>query len=224
MPLKNRQMQIPGGMFFYVPATKFKTRPNSSFQSIVDQVLQYRRGNPGLAARYGWSTDPKTVENEVDAFVTGVCKAMSWTDYITEGGGPAALPFPVAPQGQLQRLRNVAVGGSVLLDWLMDGAEAVPAALANARAQTCAACPLNEKGDWTSIFTEPVSAAIRSALQRRKQMNLSTPDDANLGVCAACSCPLALKVHLPLARILAKLQDGPKAALAPNCWIRVEGK
>ena len=213
-------MQIPGGLTFYQPETKFQTPKFASFDTIVRSVIAHRNGNPFLVKKNGWATDYESVASEVDAFNAAICQSHGWNQYIVEGGPAIASPKSLTPQPSLlQSSRRLAAGASVLVEWLNDGAEAVPADLANGRALTCVGCPQNEKGDWTSFFTKPVSNAILNQLNRRREMKLTTPSDDKLGVCNACSCPLPLKIHMPLDRILPKMTAESKAALDPRCWI-----
>lgn len=90
------------------------------------------------------------------------------------------------------------------------------------RAAVCVECPLNGKGGWESYFTVPVSNAIRRELERKRTMKLETQFDDRVGVCEACSCPLQLKIWLPIENILSKVQPAQFDALAPGCWIRSE--
>jgi hypothetical protein len=117
------------------------------------------------------------------------------------------------------RLKSVAAGGSVLVEWLRDGAEAVPKELATKRAAVCAECPKNGKGDFTRWFTVPVSEAIHAEIERKNQMRLSTPFDDRIEVCEACLCPLKLKVHMPINRIRDNLPAESHRDLDPSCWI-----
>jgi hypothetical protein len=233
--LKEPQKQIPGGYRFLEPSTKWEPQPFSSLDSITTQLISHRKGRPDLIARNNWSLDPAIVIQEVIAYNVALCQRNGWNDYLV-GGGEGSVPFPTAPPPTvLQRAKNLAVGASTLVDWISSGAEAVAPELANKRASTCAkmfpgrtdaegklieACPLNKAGDWLSVFTVPVQAEIQAALERRKQMNLSTLYDDELNVCEGCGCPLKLKVHLPLDRILSKMKPETQAALHPSCWIR----
>lgn len=223
MALVDRNRQIPGSLKFYQPETRWSPSPWSSFNSIVDQVIAHRQANPWLTREKNRSIDRGAVEAEVDEFNSAICRQMGWNEFIVEGGASAnPTPFPLSPHNLGRNVRQVAAGGAVLVEWIREGAEAVPAELATKRAAVCAACSLNEKGDWTAWFTTPISEAIRQELSRRKSMNLSTPFDAQLKVCGACLCPLPLKVHLSIDRILSKLPQESFNDLAPNCWIRSE--
>ena len=217
--LKNRQMQIPGGLQFYQPETKWRPPNFASFETIVRSLIAHRQGNPHLIQKHGWPVDYETVCNEVDSFNARICESHGWKQYIT-GPGDGSVPKSFPPQlNLLQRGRQLAAGGLVQVEWIGSGAEAVPKELSERRAATCADCPQNEVGDWLRFFTQPVSNAIRIALNSRREMKLETSSDDKLGVCNACSCPLKLKVHMPLDRILSHLPAESKAALDPRCWI-----
>lgn len=231
--LKDRNRQIPNGFIFLQPETQWKPPAFASFQTIVDSLIAHRMGNPFLVQKHGWSTDPVAVADEVDAFNAKVCQIMGWGDYIDAGaGGAPSVPFPLPNRpGLFGKLNQVAAGGKTLVKWIARKEEAVSSNLAEERARLCTnlkgdgkACPLNTKGDWTAFFTVPVSNAIRAALEDRSRMNLSTPYDAQLGVCDGCNCPLKLKVHMPIARILEDMPTESFDSLVPDCWIRSEKK
>lgn len=224
---------------FYDAATRYMAPRFASFNTIVQGVIQARLGNPSVTKQHNLSTDPGAVANEVDAAWAKYCYDHKFHDFIDgqpEGGQVAAArPFPAPPPAPRipgpvrptlrQSARNVVAGSEILVDWLASGAEAVTPDLSARRASICAACPMNERiSSWTDIFTVPVSNAIRGAINLRSEWKLSTPDDQKLGVCNACSCPLPLKVHVPLDRILSKMPNESKDALAEGCWITAENK
>jgi hypothetical protein len=207
----------------YVPQTGWKAPRYASFNTVVEALIAHRKGNAFLRKKHGWSTDYAAVANEVDEFNANVCLKHGWNDYVANaapGGGSSSTPFPRSSLPAA--FAKVAAGGRILVEWINSGEEAVPEVQANTRAAVCATCPMNEKGDWTTFFTKPASEAIRKALEKRREWNLSTPYDSELGVCSACSCPLPLKMHVPLARILSKMPKESKDALHKDCWIRSE--
>lgn len=214
MQLRQRNKQIPNGLRFYIPQTKWTTG-GGSFNSIVDQVIAHRAANPWLKQ----PTDRPTVEAEVDSFNANLCVQMGWNDFVI-GGDPS--PPLLNPPSLGQRLANVAAGSEVIIEWIASREEAVAPEKANARAAVCAKCPMNEKGDWLRFFTKPVSEAIRGALSLRSNWNLTTPDDFHLGTCTGCDCPMRLKVHIPIERIRQKLKPETLARLHPDCWIPKE--
>lgn len=223
MPLKSRQLQIPGGFKFYIPQLKWQSTPFASFETIVQGVISARMAHPAMVAKYGWSVDRNQVADEVDAFNTRLCVQMGWLNYIVEGG-QAAPPFynPPVNRSNLDKAKRLVAGGKTIVEWLASGAAAVPESQSEERAAVCVACPMNDVGDFTRFFTVPVSEAIRATINQRKDWNLKTSYDEQLGVCSACSCPMKLKVHMPLADILKRIKPEDKAALDPKCWIRLE--
>lgn len=222
--LKDRNRQIPNGMTFYQPETKWSPPPYASFWTIVDAVISHRQGNPWLIQKNGWSTDREAVANEVDAFNAGICERMGWIEYFLPGGSAPSPPISLPPLNPLQSLRNVAAGAETLFDWLGEGATPVSNELAASRAAVCADCPQNKAGSLSDWFTERASNAILSQLEKRKELNLSTPSDGRLNICAACDCPLKLKVHVPLVNILKRIQPKAKARLDSRCWILKESQ
>lgn len=221
--LKNPQQQIPGGFVFFQPETRWSPAPFSSLDSITAQLMAHRQGRPDLVQKHHWPTAREQVYAEVMAFNIAHCQRMNWRDYLL-GADENAVPFPQRTLNPLQKLKNVAAGAEVLIEWIESGAEAVTSELANNRAQTCSTCPENKSGGWESWFTVPASNAIRKTMERRKDMKLETPFDDKLHVCSVCLCPLALKVHLKLEQILKNLPKETKGRLPPHCWIVTEDK
>ena len=221
--LKDPQKQIPGGYTFFEPSTKWSPAPFSSLDSIVTQLVQHRLGRPDLIAKNHWAVDPQTVLEEVKAYNVAVCERNGWTDYIM--GSAETVPFqPPTRPSLLARARNVAAGADTLVEWIQEGQPVVDQATAETRSAICAACSKNGKGGLEAYFTVPVSNAIRRELERKQGMNLRTTHDEVLGVCTACSCPLPLKMWIPLSNILAKLPAESMKALDPSCWILPQEK
>lgn len=221
--LKNRNLQIPGGMKYTQPGTNWQSPNWASFDQIVQGIVAHRRANPSLLAK-GWSVDPEAVANELDQYQAAICAANGWTDYIT--GGAETVPFssPNPSSSLLHKGQRLVAGANILVNWLASKEEAVPITQASKRASICAGCKFNEKGDWESWFTRPVAAAVRREIQKRTDWKLETPDDDKITVCSLCLCPLPLKVHTPLSLILKHLPPNTKASLPPHCWIVQESQ
>lgn len=221
--LIDRNRQIPNGLTFLQPQTKWQPPRFASFNTICQGLQSHRQGNPELAAKYGWATDLPTIEREVDYYNALICKQMGWTDYYVDDGG-AAPPPPksIAPASLLSRAGQLAVGARTIIEWIRSGAEAVPEAQANKRAGRCVNCPKHGTGDLSSYFTVPAVAAIQGAINQRRDWKLSTVFDDKLQVCEGCYCPMKLKVHMPLAAILKEMPEETKKELVPECWILTE--
>lgn len=236
--LKNRNSPIPNGNQFYDANLKYRSRQGMSFQGICDGLRIARLANPGITNSKGLATDKAAIEAEVDLYLATVCKSMGWTDYYLEGDGGSPTPFPQGrnrppvtyrPQAQASRpapkpakLANVVAGLESVVDWIASGAEAVPQEQAEKRAEICSQCPLNGRGGWEKWFTIPASNAIRSALRHKGEFKLATKFDDQLGVCEACSCPMPLKVWVPLDRFFPHMSQEAKDNLDKGCWIRLE--
>jgi hypothetical protein len=223
--LKSRTQCPVNGFQFVDAAISPEAIQTWDFEQLCQQVQARRASNP----RFNLTTDLAAIRAEVDQQNALRMLSIKGADsYITsEGGG--APPNRLAPRGLRQvaelaggGIKRTASGAGVLRDWLGDGAVPVPNEQAERRAEVCAGCPRNAKGDWTAWFTEPVAALIRQQLSIRSDLSLSTPFDARLNVCEACGCPLKLKVHVPLNHITAHLSDEVKEKLEARCWILAE--
>lgn len=227
--LKDRNRSVPGGLTFLVPQTKWQPYPHSSFRTVVEGLIAHRRANPALVQKYGWATDYDTVANEVDFYNAKRCESHGWLQYIVQDA-KIESPKTSARGPQASRsVKNAVAGSEILKDWLGAGGIPVPADIAGKRAWTCTAgapggkrCPKNDKGDWTRFFTVPASETIRAMISLRNERSLETPQDKELGVCTACSCPLKLKVWTPPAFVIQHLSPEVEAELPEFCWILKE--
>jgi hypothetical protein len=228
--LKSRQLQIPGGLRFYQPQTKWQPPPYSSFSVIVQGLITHRKANPFLVRQFNLSVDQSAVEMEVDSFNAAICEQMGWTDYITQ---PSASPPPpkfkaLSPIDQRQisvaasTIKKVWQGIKSVSEWAESGEPPVPVQQSTQRAAVCAACPQNGQGGLEEWFTAPASAAIKKLFEKFQHRNLTTPSDEKLNVCKPCLCPLKLLVHAPLKYKLAHMGPETEAALDPGCWVLAE--
>lgn len=232
--LVNRQLQIPNGLRFYLPQVKWRAPNGASFSAISQALLRVVRANPALAKQHGWPQDLPGVEDWVDRYNAALCARQGWTKYISEDA-PVSIP-KLSPQHLQETLRNAATaaarakelvaGARSLMEWDESGEPPVPPDQSARRAAVCAACPQNQKGDFTTWFTVPAAELIRRRIEKANARNLSTPSDGELNLCIACHCPLRLKVHVPLDWITKRLTEDQKAGLRAgrNCWILSEGR
>lgn len=223
--LKSRVNAPIGGFIFIDAPISAVPMEEWGFTGLVMNVINRRLSNP----RFGLSTDFNTVAGEVDLQNAQRMQTINGgSNYITDdgvGGAAPPPPFPPAHRSGLQSVAgrsDVMAGAAVLMEWLGAGGMPVAPELSESRAQICAACPRNGSGDWTTYFTAPAAAIIRRQLVQKDGLAVSTTVDARLGVCKACSCPLKLKVHTPLAHILGHTREEVKAQLDPRCWMLSE--
>lgn len=213
----NRSTFPNGGWSFFQPQTNWwaPAPVSNTFDQQVVNIIKHRRANPAVTGRFKLATDPATVGAELEEFTA---KRLGLPD-------PKLSPPPTRPQlGQgavaaVAAVEKLAAGAALLLEWQESGQAPVAPALAEKRAAICAVCPKNEVGGFTKYFTAPVADNIRRRLARLHEMNLTTPSDDKLQVCAACLCPLRLKVWCPMDLIQARLKPEQRVELDPNCWI-----
>jgi hypothetical protein len=233
MKLKNRQMQIPNGYRFLQSQTGWKSTPYASFESIVNSLINHRKGRPDLVSKHGWALDHDTVANEVERFNVDLCLRHGWTDYLdaaTEGF--VAPPKPRAPSqeevAQLSaaagRAKKIWAGVRTITDWMDAGADPVEQKLAESRAAICAKCPKNGQGDFTTWFTSPAAGAIKRQVEKLADRKLTTSSSEKLNICEVCLCPLKLKVHTPVSFIKAHMSEAVLSDLkkVEGCWIPAE--
>ena len=227
--LKTRNRPVPGGCAFFDSATNFKAGQFDDFETQCRGVQSARLGNPGLTKRYRKSTDMESIRDEVDIFWATYAKDHGYSDFYLQveapsGGAPEQAPFTNPNRSVRSRVAAAAAGVRTIYEWIRSKEEAVPAELANARAARCVACPLNEQGNLADYFQTAAAAAIKSELEQRKEWDLTTPDDAKLGVCQGCFCVNSLSVHSPIEIKLKHLPKDAFDALHPDCWVRSEKK
>lgn len=203
-----------------IPAFKYQSPPFPSFDSLVREVQRMVNANPKLAQQNGIPTEYHKIEEWVDAYNADICDRNGWNTYIMDGGAP---PKWIAPT-LLRRLgvERVAAGAKTLLSWLGEGAEPVPSELAEKRSLTCAGCPFNQPAKLTDIFVRAASEMIRRQVEFAKECGLNTVNDASLGVCSACSCPLRLMVFVPLEYKIQSLDQETFDKLPEHCWVKRE--
>jgi hypothetical protein len=228
MAMKSRQAALPNGWQYRQPETAWVPTRYSSFDSVVDQLIAHRMGNPYLMQTNGWSIDRATVEMEVDRYNERFCRAMGgdWLQWV-DGGPPIQVPFqpppppPILSQlaGGVAAVKKLASGAAILFEWEESKEPPVAAELSTKRAAICSTCPKNSKDVAMQWVTGPLAEGFRRRVERLHQLNLTTPSDAQLGGCSACLCPLPLKVHAPLHLVLKRLTPEQRADLAPQCWI-----
>ena len=221
--LKSRMNSPPNGFLYHQKETNWqswKVAPITQydFKQLCLALQAHRRANP----QYHLATDLAVIEAEVDQANAVRVAAMPNTEsYLMNTEAP--VPFLQAPKAKplnaAEKVSALAAGAETVDDFLESGEQPVNVEVATERAQICAECPQNGRGDMTRWFTIPASELIRKQLERREQRGLTTMLDGQLGICTACLCPLKLKVHFQLPFILKHMSDDVKKKLDPRCWI-----
>lgn len=232
---KGRQFQIPNGFKFKLalgPNKFWEPPPFSSFDQVVAGAKAVILNNRALAAKNHWPTDSHVIADWVEDYNAHLCAANGWTDYYENPGGLGLPKRSAAQQRSLAKelvaaaakVKQLAAGYVAIRQWKVSGDPAVPAAQSAARAAICAACPQNQAGDWTAWFTKPAADMIQRDLEKLQERQLSTPSDPALKFCQACSCPMRLKVHVPVEFIRPTVT--PEIAFelkkGRDCWVLSE--
>lgn len=224
MPLKNRQQAIPGGFDWNQPETGF-TFKSDVFITTRDAIIADRMRNP----RHKLRVDPEHVEWEMEQRYIAKLKSMAGGDQWLV---PEASDSP-PPVFQRHRSRSEAVavglgkasqGIGIIREWLGDGLKPVAKELAAKRAEICVKCPQNVDGNWWQRFEGEVGKKIKSLVETKNGMQLTTPNDDKLKSCAVCDCWMQTKVWVPLSHIAAHTKTETINRLDPNCWILSESK
>jgi len=226
-------MQIPNNLKFVQNETGWTAPRFGSFEAIVTALIHHRRMRPDLIKKHGWSIDPVTVANEVDAYNAKLCAQQGWTQYIYEAGAPQPPKSSPLSQAALRSVQSAVVkskrlwaGAETIHEWIESGEPAVAQELANSRALKCSQCPKNGKGSWEEWFTRPASEVIKRQVEMLSARKLSTPYDDKIQACLVCYCPLRLKVFSPIKFIKAHTSNEVLNDLeaVPGCWVVKEMK
>lgn len=220
--LKSRRNCAPGGFFFRQAQTNWELT-SWDFEDLCSQLQKHRLANPSLKL----PTDMDSIREEVDVANAMRVAAMPNTETYLTGDLPspktrAFLSLKPRLVNAAESVKKVARGAGLLIDWIIDGAEPVSSELANTRAQVCIKCPMNSPASLSNFFTRAASELIRKEIEQRKILDLTTPYDEKLGVCTACACPMALKVHTPIDYIKSHMPAEQVSELWENCWIKSE--
>jgi hypothetical protein len=215
-----RTSQTPnGGWQFVQPQTRWSlpTPIAWTFDQAVKKIIEHRMANRAIAVQHKMPMDVPGVSAELVNYTKqrlGIPDPPAGPKFSPQQG----LPPPVV--AVVEAIKKTAYGAATIIDWLGSGGQAVDSELSTKRAGICINCPQNGSPDLSQWFTVKASEAIQAALSRRNDLKLSTPHDMQLGVCAACLCPMRLKVHTPLEVIISHLKPEIQAQLDTNCWIR----
>jgi hypothetical protein len=225
--LKDRNRPCPGGYGFFDSATNYRAGQLEDFYTQCRGVQMARMGNPGYTNRYNKSVDLSAIQEEVDEQWAQWCADHGYMDFVVRvnaptGGAVAQAPPPhLTPKARnLNKAAGLAVVGIQTLAEMFGPDGPVDRETAEAQASVCAACPKNDKGDWTRLFTIPAAAAVRKLLEMVKGEQFTTTKDSELKVCTACGCPIRAKLWTRKEHVLKHMPKEDFDDLDPDCWIR----
>ena len=203
---------------------------SGSFNECVDFEMRFRLANPTIAAKNGWGTSRAEIEAYVDESNAQRCIAGGWLGFV-DVGDPSdtqkktGLTNPGFVRGAVAAAKAVGAGVATWLDLFGPEGKTVEREVAERRAAVCVACPFNDvKSSLTTLFMEKMAAEIQKGYAILNDLDLHTSQDAKLGVCLSCLCPLRSKVHIDIKHIAAHLSPEIRDKLHPRCWILSELK
>lgn len=226
--LKSRSTFPPGGWAFHQPQTGWDAPGGATFDEVVSALIKHREANP----RFKLPTDRNVVEMELEFYTELRVRRLPGADTYLTSGAPS-LPKTWPPQSQIAGpeaaastvggvVSRVKAGIGVMWDWFGTGMRPVARELANRRAEVCAGCPKNRKSSWVEWAKDSVASGIKTQLEVKNEMSMTTDYDEEIQTCDACLCWLPLKVWTPLVHIRVNMGEDVKAALDPRCWVLSE--
>lgn len=231
----------PGGWQYFDPKTNYReTKPTEHDRNEAAEAILAMRKNNKHIYRGNDLTFASALES-LEAFTAKRLEYKGLKQFLLPDQ-PVQQSTPLVKkkasvQGQVakvaeekrhnfvERIKRIASGSQTLKDWIGEGHNPVSFELAEARSSLCVSCPLNDSGpDLLAKITSAVSEAIHKQMELKQHLNLRTTNDAKLGTCSACLCPLKLKVWSPLEFIEDNMDQSVAMELDPSCWILSEMK
>lgn len=108
----------------------------------------------------------------------------------------------------------------LLKDWLGDGGKPVPKPQAQARANVCLICSMNDASRrMEEAFKGPAALGARRLIEFKNELQLRVEGEKHLHLCSVCDCVLKLKCHVPLSNIVASTSIETMGKFPKHCWI-----
>ncbi len=191
---------------------------SGSFTEAVNWEFNFRKKNPELTKKNGWSLDLDAISNDVDSYNAQRMVAGGYFGFVDLEGSPPTYVGGMSRSGP--GVVAAAVSGLAVYRELFSN-QSVPVARdeAERRAEVCVKCPLNRVGSLRDWFIETTAKGITDLFGIMKDLDLTTSVDAKLGTCVACRCPTRAKVFVSMDTINRHMKPEVRAKLDPSCWI-----
>lgn len=121
----------------------------------------------------------------------------------------------------IEKASRIKNGIKILHEWIGSGGVPAHQEVAQARTNTCLACPLNQPG---AFLTEAIAESVREEVELKNEIGLKTEGIEKLHSCAACSCFLPLKIFIPIENLAAYENPESLAKYDSLCWVLSESK
>jgi len=205
-----------------VPQAGMKKPFSGSFSEAVNFLFAFRSKNPSLVEKHGWSLDPDDVASDVDAYNAQRMVASGYFGFVDLEGDTPAQKKTARQElgGSLARhVGAVKSALSMFRDIFGPDGKAVEKEVAESRAAICTACPLNQKGTLGEFFKTPIANSITGLRGMMRDKSFTTSRDNELGICEACGCVTAAKVHASGEVLQKNMSTEEISRLHPDCWI-----
>lgn len=235
--LKSRNVFPPGSFQWVESQTGWQPQSWMSFEQVVQALIAHRKANAWIAKQNNLPTEYNAVANQVDEYNAARCLAHPGWEHFVGSPEPPKTWSPSAFQVRQRvsaaggAVRRTAAGVKLVAEWLGDGLRPVENALAEKRAGVCVTCPKNGDPNWLQKIDAALASEIKTMVEMRNDLKLSTIHDANLLTCTACDCFLKLKVHTPIKHILNNMPEsvqtvlkGVRTSTGSKCWVIEEGE
>lgn len=219
--LKSRSEYPPGGFQFLQPQTGWQATPGS-FLTVVQQVINHRRANPGITKQYNLSTDISEVEIEVEEFNAARCIAHGWTTFVADAPAPPSFRIPHQPRRPLGAavagVSKAKAGVALMIDWLGQGLKPIEQNEAQARADICLQCPENQDGGFFQKIDAVAAQQVKKLVEIKNDLKLSVKGEENLKSCLKCDCWNPLSVFAPMDMVLKHISPEVLKTVPTKCW------
>jgi len=230
MPRLISRTKFPPNEFCVLhPETGQREPFHGSFSEACDFEMAFRVANPGICQVNGWTTNMVDVENYVDEYNALRCLAHGWNNFVEDGAAFPDLGVTLVAEKKsllgavVDKARAVRSGAATYIHSFFGHGGMASQVEADARALVCVSCPLNDtKSSLWSLFVTSAATEIMHIFEHLHGLKMTTEKDAELGVCAACLCPMKAKIWVNLEHIIKNMPADVVSKLhkdKPRCWI-----
>ncbi len=193
---------------------------SGSFTEAVNWEFNFRRKNPEITKKNGWSLDLDAISNDVDSYNAQRMVAGGYFGFVDLEGSPPTYVGGMSRSGFAGAVAGHVSGLAVYRELFQGKSVPVERDEAERRAAICAVCPVNNTNlTFKQRFVAHVAQGLTELLGIMHDLDLKTSRDKELGTCDACDCPMFAKVHVAMPTILAHMKPAQHADLHSSCWI-----
>ncbi len=209
-----------------------------SFEQAVQALIAHRKANAWIVKQNNLPTEYNAVANQVDEYNAARCLAHpGWEHFVGSAEPPktwSPSAFQIRQRGNVVgagAVRRTAAGVKLVADWVGSGLRPIDKITAEKRGGVCVTCPNNTNPNWIQKIDAALASEIKTLIEIKNDLKLSTIHDKNLLTCSLCDCYLPLKVWAPIEHIWNNSPQTVKDDLSKvttsdghRCWVIEEGE